>query len=106
MAVNHPYAGADNPVVLTKNYSATQSYSVELGTVTSYGFKVYFKDTATKAVITSVNTEMGFNFQRDVRLAATIGTTIGAVARNDVHCNMNALYSSSGNFWFVGLFEV
>ena len=106
MAVNHPYAGADNPVILTKNYSATQSYTVELGTVTSYGFKVYFKDTASKAVITTVNTEMGFNFQRDVRLPATIGSTIGAVERDFVHCNMNALRSSSGNFWFVGLFEV
>lgn len=106
MAVNHPYAGADNPVILTKNYSATQSYSVELGTVTSYGFKVYFKDTATKAVITSVNDQMGFQFQRDVRLPASILTTIGSVAREGVHCNMNALYSSSGNFWFVGLFEV
>lgn len=106
MAVNHPYAGADNPVILTKNYSATQSYTVELGTVTSYGFKVYFKDTASKAVITTVNTEMGFNFQRDVRLPATIGSTIGAAERDFVHCNMNALRSSSGNFWFVGLFEV
>lgn len=106
MAVNHPYAGSDNPVILTKIYSATQSYSVELGTVGSYGFKVYFRDTASKAVITSVNTEMVFNFQRDVRLAATIGTTIGTVSRDNVHCNMNALYSSSGNFWFVGLFEV
>ena len=106
MAVNHPYAGADNPVILTKNYSATQSYTVELGTVTSYGFKVYFKDTASKAVITTVDTEMGFNFQRDVRLPATIGSTIGAAERDFVHCNMNALRSSSGNFWFVGLFEV
>lgn len=106
MAVNHPYAGADNPVVLTKIYSATQSYSVELGTVTNYGFKVYFKDTASKAVITSVNTEMGFNFQRDVRLPATISATIGAVSRDNVHCNMNSLYSSNGNFWFIGLFEV
>lgn len=106
MAVNHPYAEADNPVVLTKIYSATQSYSVELGAVTSYGFKVYFKDTASKAVITSVNTEMGFNFQRDVRLPATISATIGAVSRDNVHCNMNSLYSSAGNFWFIGLFEV
>lgn len=106
MAVNHPYAGADNPVALTKNYSATQSYSCELGTVTSYGFKVYFKDTASKAVITSVNAEMGFNFMRDVRLAATISTTIGAVSREAVHCNMNSLHSSSGNFWFIGLFAV
>lgn len=106
MAVNHPYAGADNPVILTKNYSATQSYTVELGAVTRYGFKVYFKDTASKAVITTVNTEMGFNFQRDVRLPATIGSTIGAAERDFVHCNMNALRSSRGNFWFVGLFEV
>mgnify|MGYP003555499193 FL=1 len=74
--------------------------------MTGYGCKVYFKDTASKAVITTVNTEMGFNFQRDVRLPATIGSTIGAVERDFVHCNMNALRSSSGNFWFVGLFEV
>ena len=106
LAINHPYAGADNPVVLTKNYSATQSYTVELGTVTSYGFSVYFKDSASKAVITSVNDQMGFQFQRDVRLPASILTTIGYAAREGVHCNMNALYSSSGNFWFVGLFEV
>lgn len=106
MAVNHPYAGADNPVILTKNYSATQSYSVELGTVTSYGFKVYFKDTASKAVITSVNDQMGFQFQRDVRLPASILTTIGSVAREGVHCNMNSLHSSRGNFWFIGLFAV
>jgi len=107
MAVNHPYTGSDNPVILTKIYtSATESYSVELGTVGSYGFKVYFRDTASKAVITSVNDQMVFNFIRDVRLAATIGTTIGTVSRDNVHCNMNALYSSTGNFWFIGLFEV
>lgn len=106
LAVNHPYAGADNPIVLQKQYSATQSYTVELGTVTAYGFRVYFKNSTTGAVITSVNDQMGFNFIRDVRLAATIGTTIGTVSRDNVHCNMNALYSSSGNFWFIGLFEV
>ena len=106
IAVNHPYAGADNPIVLQKQYSATQSYTVELGTVTAYGFRVYFKNSTTGAVITSVSDQMGFNFIRDVRLAATIGTTIGTVSRDNVHCNMNALYSSSGNFWFIGLFEV
>lgn len=106
IAVNHPYTGADNPVVLQKQYSATQSYALELGTVTAYGFRVYFKNSTTGAVITSVSDQMGFNFIRDVRLAATIGTTIGTVSRDNVHCNMNALYSSSGNFWFIGLFEV
>ena len=106
IAVNHPYTGADNPVVLQKQYSATQSYAIELGTVTAYGFRVYFKNSTTGAVITSVSDQMGFNFIRDVRLAATIGTTIGTVSRDNVHCNMNALYSSSGNFWFIGLFEV
>ena len=65
-----------------------------------------FQNSTTGAVITSVSDQMGFNFIRDVRLAATIGTTIGTVSRDNVHCNMNALYSSSGNFWFIGLFEV
>jgi len=108
LEIFHPSTGSSAQYVQATLGKSSTRYllAIDHSATTDYKFSVYFYDTSGTLVSTS-SSNMLISYSRSAWLPAILPAgDIGQVYRDGVHCDANHLYSTNGNLWFFGMFEV